>query len=221
MRNIVSRGNTLPETAIILAVALMMMLGALQIALYGFGQASADGAAFVASNSFANGGATPEPMAASVFPGIAQNNIVLSTPRPGVVIGTATTTMPGLAFVPGMPSSLPIAGADIEPLTSTAQGGPPPPFTFSVKANLKNYCTPTSLCPYPAQHCMYLAQALDNSGNGKNGQFSEWYYHANTFASVSWPRQRPSSIAGSNLDPGVPGSTENTIYSWDASVTTC
>lgn len=220
MRIIVSRGNTLPETAIILAVALMMMLGALQIALYGFGQASADGAAFVASNSFANGGATPAPMAASVFPGIGQNNIQLY-PRQGVVIGTATTTMPGLAFVPGMPSSLTIAGADIEPVTSTAQGGPPPPFTFSVKANLKNYCSPTSLCPYPAQYCMYLAQTLDNSGNGKNGQFSEWYYHADTFASINWPPKRPSSIAGTNLDPSTPGSTENTIYSWDASAPSC
>jgi hypothetical protein len=224
MKHDVMRGNTLPETAIMLTVALMMMLGALQIALYGFGQVSADGAAFVASNSAANGGTSPGPLAAAVFPGIAQSNISLSTPRPGVIIGQATTTMPGLAFVPGMPSSLTISGADIEPYTPTAQGGTPPPYQFSVSANLNNYCAPNGACTYPAPHCMYFAQTIDYTGNGKNGRFSEWYYHADTFSSIGWPSQRPASyqaIAGTNLDPYTAGTTENTIYSWDAGAPTC
>ncbi|MDQ2872649.1 MAG: hypothetical protein M3R35_05940 [Candidatus Eremiobacteraeota bacterium] len=207
-----------------LSVALMMMLGALQIGLYGFGQISADGAAFVAANAAANGATSPVSLASSVFPGIAANSISVSTPRPGVVIGQASTTMPGLAFVPGMPNMLKIAGADIEPYTPTSQGATPPPYSFAVNANLNDYCPANSSCStYPATHCMYLAQAIDYSGNGKNGRFSEWYYHASTFASVNFPTSRPNgytAIAGSNLDPNQSGSVENTIYGWDAG-TTC
>jgi hypothetical protein len=205
-----------------LAVALLMMLGALQIGLYGFGQTSADGAAFVASNAAANGVTAPTALAASVFPGIAAGDISIATPRPGVVIGQASVKMPGLAFVPGMPASLTIAGADIEPYTPTAQGNAPPQYAFGVNANLNNYCDPTTSCIYPAAHCAYLAQAINYSGNGKNGRFQEWYDHAGTYSSVSFPSSRPNgyaAIRGTDLDAYAAGTNENTIYSWDAGAT--
>ena len=206
------RAAALPETAIVLSFVLMVMYGAMQIALYGFAQASADGAAFVAANAVANNSSKdPATLGAATFPGVKPGAI--STKLQGnTVIAQASTTMPGLPLVPGMPSSLTISGSDIEAnapgKTTTAN------FSFGATANLNNYCQAGYACAFPATYAMHLAQNLDYSGNGKNGVFEEWYCHVNTYGTVSFPSTRPAR--GPAWDPANPASgAEYTIYQWD------
>ncbi|GAC1656912.1 MAG: hypothetical protein NVS9B12_08770 [Vulcanimicrobiaceae bacterium] len=207
------RANALPETALSLSLVLMLLYGSIQVALYGFGQVSADGAAFVAANAVTNNSSAPAAAAAAIFPGIAQSNISTSTSQPNVVVAQASTKMPGLPFVPGMPGTLQISGADIEAYT----GGSKTPinFAFASNANLNNYCPYQHTCVFPSTYAVHLAQNLDYSGNGKNGVFEEWYCHVNTYGSVSFPAQRPAPSA--SWDPSNPGSgAEYTIYQWDS-----
>lgn len=209
-----SRASALPETAIVISVVLMLMLGAMQVALYGYAQVSADGAAFVAANAVSNSSPTaPATLAASVFPGIAAANI--STKLQGnVVVSQATTKVAGLAFAPGMPSSLVISGADIE-ANAPSKSGMPANFSFGATANLNNYCPGGYTCTFPTTYAMHLAQNLDYSGNGHNGVFEEWYCHNSTYSSVSFPSSRPAP--GPNWDPANPASgAEYTIYQWDS-----
>ena len=208
------RASVLPETAMVIGVILMLLYGSMQIALYGFGQVSADGAAFVAANAVADNSKTaPAVLAATLFPGIAQGNISTNTSQPNVVIAQASTNMPGLPFVPGMPQSLGMSGADIEPYTAGSKA--PMNFAFSSTANLNNYCPYQHTCVLPSTYPMHLAQNLDYSGNGKNGVFEEWYCHVNTYGSVSFPANRPAPSAA--WDPSNPASgAEYTIYSWDS-----
>ncbi len=208
------RANVLPETALVLSLVLMLLYGSMQIALYGIGQVSADGAAFVAANAVRNGSATAPALAgASVFPDIAQRNISTSTSVPNVVIAQASTTMPGLPFVPGMPSTLNISGADIEAY-SPGRSKAPLDFAFSSAANLNNYCPYQHTCVFPSTYPVHLAQNLDYTGNGKNGAFEEWYCHVGVYGSVSFPSQRP--VASASWDPANPASrAEYTIYQWD------
>ncbi|MFN2529561.1 MAG: hypothetical protein ABR584_12685 [Candidatus Baltobacteraceae bacterium] len=207
------RANVLPETAMVIAVILMLLYGSMQIALYGFGQVSADGAAFVAANAVANSTKTsPIALAASLFPGISQSNISTNTSQKNVVISQASTTMPGLPFVPGMPASLPINGADIEPYSANSKT--PMSFAFAAAGNLNNYCPYQNNCVFPTTYAVHLAQNLDYSGQGKNGVFEEWYCHVNTYATVSFPAQRPAP--GPQWDPSNPASgAEYAIYQWD------
>lgn len=206
------RAAALPETAIVLSFVLMVMFGAMQIALYGFAQASADGAAFVAANAVAdNSSHDPAILGSATFPGVKASAI--STKLQGnTVVAQASTTMPGLPFVPGMPSSLTISGADIEanaPGKSTTAN-----FAFGATANLNNYCQAGYTCALPASHAMHLAQNLDYSGNGKNGVFEEWYCHVNTFGAVAFPSTRPTP--GPAWDSANPASgAEYSIYQWD------
>jgi hypothetical protein len=208
------RASVLPETAMVISVILMLLYGSMQIALYGFGQVSADGAAFVAANAVSNKSAVaPATLAASIFPGIAASNISTNTSAPNVVVAQASSSMPGLPFVPGMPSSFTMSGADIEPYT--AQSKTPLNFSFSSNANLNNYCPYQHTCVFPSSYAIHLAQNLDYSGNGKNGVFEEWYCHVNTYGSVSFPSQRPAP--GPQWDPANPASgPEYAIYGWDS-----
>lgn len=208
-----ARAAVLPEMAIVISVVLMLMFGAMEIALYGYAQVSADGAAFVAANAVSNNSPTaPATLGSAVFPGIAAANI--STKLQGAtVVAQATTTMPGLPFVPGMPQTLTISGADIE-ANAPVKNPTPANFAFASTANLNNYCPYAHTCVFPSTYAMHLAQNLDYSGNGKNGVFEEWYCHVSTYGSVSFPSTRPAP--GPAWDPSNPASgAEYTIYQWD------
>ncbi len=209
-----TRGSALPETAIVIAVVLLIICGSLQIALYGFGQVSADGAAFVTANSMADGGANGAALGASVFPGIAQANIVADTTQPSIITVKASTNLPGLPFVPGMPGTMTFTGADIEP-NAPPDPGAPQSYSFGVTANLNNYCPYQNNCVWPNTYPMHLASTIDYSGNGKNGAFAEWYCHQGVYGNVSFPASRPTP--GPTWNPADSRSgAEYTIYSWDS-----
>lgn len=208
------RGAALAETAVIISFTLLLMLGALQIALLGFGQISADGAAFVASLADSTGYANPQGLGASIFPGIEQSNISMSTAT-GAVVGTATMGVPGLGALPGLGSITSEQGDDIEPYTTLSQDQAPQPFTFAVDANLANFCVDGAQCT--SDHPMTLAQHINQSGNGINGQFTEWDCHQTAFQSLSFPSTLPTP--GPTWDITNSSSPEYTIYQWDSGAT--
>ena len=196
------------ETAVILSFALLLVLGALQIFLLGFGQISSDGAAFVAALAASTGYANPQGLGASIFPGINQVNITTNASG-GTVVAKASIGVPGLGALPGLGSLTTEQGADIEPYSSTSQS--PQPFTFAVAANLANFCSNGESCS--SNYSMTLAQHLNQFGNGVNGQFEEWGCHARVYASLGFPASLPTP--GPTWDVTNPGSSENTIYAWD------
>ncbi|HET7815142.1 MAG TPA: TadE family protein [Candidatus Baltobacteraceae bacterium] len=213
-----SRGAALVETALSVSLVLMLVLGTAQMALIGYNQISADGAAFIASHTAAaDPSASPDAVAHSVF-----NNIPASAVTPSPASGMAqysvSKSIPGFSLIPGLSQQYTIGGGD----TELAPSPPPtsgPVYAISFNATLYNYCMPSAVCSFPQTYSMYLAQKLLPYGNGVNGEFQEWGCHAGYFDNLAkdFPSSMPLSItSGSALDPSSAGSDENTVYSWDS-----
>jgi len=209
------RGAAMAETAVIVSFALLLVLGALQIFLLGFGQISSDGASFLAAIAASAGYANPQGLGASIFPGIKQVNITTNIGG-GTVVGQASIGVPGLGAIPGLGSLTTEQGADIEPYTSLSQGLGPQPFTFAVTANLANFCSDGVSCS--SNYAMTLAQHINPSGSGVNGQFQEWNCHGIAYAALVFPLILPTP--GPTWDATNAASYEHTIYAWDTG-TTC
>ena len=205
------------EMAVIVSFALLVVLGALQIFLLGFGQMSSDGAAFVASLAASTGYANPQGLSASIFPGIKQANISIdTTTSTGVAIGKATTSIPGIGSLPGLAALTTEQGSDIEPYTTISQHVKPEVFSFGVDANLANYCINGTSCA--STHSMTLAQHLKYIAMGPNGQFEEWYCHQTAYQGLAFPSALPTP--GPTWDVNNAASREYKIYHWDTG-TTC
>jgi hypothetical protein len=198
------------ETAVIVSFALLLLLGALQIFLLGFGQISSDGASFVAALAASTGYANPQGLGSTIFPGIKEVNITTNAGG-GTVVAKASIGVPGLGAMPGLGALTTEQGADIEPYTTLSQGIGPQLFTFAVTANLSNYCSDGTMCT--SNYAMTLAQHLSQYGNGTNGQFEEWGCHATVYASLAFPATLPTP--GPTWDVNNSGSSEHTIYAWD------
>lgn len=215
-----TRGAALPETALVLGLSLVLMLGAVQSTILGYSQVSADGAAFVAAHSTAiNSSASGSSVVASVFPNFSPDSVNVSAGT-GTQQATISKTVDGFIMIPGLASSYQLNGADTEfaPDGSTQA---PHDFTFGIDATLNNYCTTAGSC---APRSIYLAQYVDtqSGSNGWNGPFAEWRCHQQYYASVNWPSQRPAGgLAGSAYDPESPKSLEYPIYQWDAGSHAC
>lgn len=212
-----TRGAVMVETALTVGLSLLLVLATAQMALIGYSQLSADGAAYVAARAgVVDPSASPASVAHSVFSGIAASNIQ-ATPGTQTYQTTVKQSVPGFSLLPGVASTYTVSGADVE----FAPSPPPnntPAFSFGANATLFNYCT-GSPCVLPSNHGMYLAQNLTSGGNGKNGQFAEWYCHDGYFDSLlkAFPSTRPQYgiTPGSSLDMNSSGTTEHEIYSWD------
>ena len=86
------RGSALPETAITISVVLLLMLGAIRVALLGYLQLSADGAAYLASHEYTlqnirtqimgSSSLNPAAAAATAFPAIAASDITAANMSP-------------------------------------------------------------------------------------------------------------------------------------------
>lgn len=221
-------GTALPETALTIGLALLLVLGAAQMALIGYTQISADGAAFVAAHTQAqNPNANGQTTATSVFSAIGSSNFDNPTPAASMVPESVTKSIAGFPLMPGLASSYTVTGKDLE-YAPDAAGATPAPYSFGATAYLHNYCVSnTSSCSLPSKYSVYLAQGVGNgNGNGSNGIFSEWRCHQQYYAKLNWAQMSYpdgySAIAGSKVyDPLTNNSIENSIYSWDSGTNVC
>lgn len=216
------RGTALPETALTIGLSLLLVLGAAQMALLGYTQISADGAAFVAAHTEAeNPSANGVNAATNVFSQFSSSNFSNPSPSPALVPMSVSKAMGGFSLMPGLASSYTMTGKDVE-YAPAGGAATPAPFSFSIpNETLLNYCDPHGNCFLPSNYTMYLSQGVGNgNGNGANGIFSEWRCHQRYYAKVNWPNTRPqggySAIKGDKvLDPYSNSSIEGTIYGWD------
>lgn len=186
-----SRGTAMVETAIVLSTVLLILFGTMQIAIWGYSQATTEGAAFIgahaASINSSGTQSTDQTYGLSVanlaFPKVGSSQFVLTYPtaQPNAIQAIVTNdAVAGLFFVPHTKTNVEVRGGDIEPIlsnnsnTGTTSGG------VGVQAIMTNYCffqtkgkTTTSPCQ---SRSIYIAQYDDiyGKGNGKNGQFAEW-----------------------------------------------
>lgn len=223
-----TRGTALPETALTIGLALLLVLGAAQMTLIGYTQISADGAAFVAAHTQAqNPSANGQTTATSVFSNFDTSNFDNPTPASSMVPMSVTKSIAGFPLMPGLASSYSVTGKDME-YAPDAAGATPAPYEFSATAYLHNYCVSNSAsCSLPSQYQIYLAQGVGNgNGNGSNGIFSEWRCHQQYYAKLNWSQMKYpdgySAIQGDKTyDPLASNSTENNIYGWDSGSHAC
>jgi hypothetical protein len=211
------RGSVLPETALMLSVALLIVLGSAQVAIIGYSQVSADGAAFVAAHARSvNTSVNVTTAVATAFPQLAPSSVT-ATPGAGLLQqGVVTKSVGGFLLLPGAASSYALTGADMEFAPSATIT--PAPFSYGASATLANYCPSSGGCVLPSTYSVYLSQFVDTSGNGNgwNGTFAEWRCHQQYYASLNFPAQRPTGgLKGSIYDENNPKGVEAPIYAWD------
>lgn len=200
-------------------MVLLLLFGSVQLAIIGFYQSMSDGAAFVAAHAQSLSGSGPQ-VAATVFPQVKSSDVTITNPTTSTVEAAVAKSTLGLLLVPGAATSVDVNGADIEPQISTVFATPAP-YQFSVTSNLTNWCAnewrgaTCSTFPSPTTYAVYLAQTVNNQGNGQgwNGPFAEWRCHQQYFASVNFPNALPTP--GATWDVTNKQSPENPIYSWD------
>lgn len=236
------RGVALPETAMIIGMALMLIFGIAELALLGFAQAQVEGAAFVAAHSAAiNSSGDPATdktyamsILASPFPQVRASDVDLTYPAsaPGTIQAVVSKNPIVLSFpggaemVAGGGTPVNVTGIDMEP-ASVPSPGATPVSAIAVQATLQNYCAPVA--KYGAASCvsrsLYLSQydILTGSGNGANGQFAEWNCRYKLFPNapsnkVTYPNTMPSDGGpGSQWDPSSSSFNEKSLYAFDTS----
>ena len=207
------RGVALPETALMIGLALLLILGAAQLAILSVTQLSADGGAFVAAHMLAEE-PTSSPLATvqGIFPGIKAGNLSASNAGPNLEQATVTTSAGGFSL-PGFPSSFSITGSDLE-IAPASVDAAAQTYTFGATAQLLNWCPYQTSCTFPSLRSIYIAHQLSTGGNGVNGQFSEWICHANYLGTITFPANRPTP--GPKWNPlNTQSGAEYTVYSWD------
>jgi hypothetical protein len=197
-----------------IGLALMLILGATQVAILSVTQLSADGGAFVAAHMLA-AEPTSSPLATvqSIFPGIKAGNLSASNAGANLEQATVTTSAGGFSL-PGFPSSFPITGSDLE-VAPAAVDIAAQTYTFGATAQLLNWCPYLqNNCTYPSVRSIYIAHTLSTGGNGVNGQFAEWSCHSSKLATLSFPANLPTP--GPRWDPlDTRSGSEYDVYSWD------
>lgn len=227
MKNARTRGAAMAETALTVGLSLLLVLGAAQMALLGYTQISADGAAFIAAHTQAqNPSANGITAATGVFSQFSSSNFSTPSPSPSMQPMTVSKSLSGFSLMPGLASTYTVTGKDVE-YSPAGGAATPAPFSFANTATLLNYCDPHGNCTLPSTtYTMYLAQGVGNgNGNGANGIFSEWRCHQRAYAGLNWgayPQGGYNAIKGDKtFDPYTNGSTENTIYGWDSGTHKC
>lgn len=220
-----ARGAAMVETALSVGLSLLLVLGAAQMALIGYTQISADGAAFIAAHTVAqNSSANGTNAATQVFSNMEADDFSSPSPAPVLDPVLVQKNVAGFALIPGVASSYQIAGKDLEYAPANA-GSTPWGFQFGIKAYLYNVCS-TSDCPLPSNFQIYLAQSVQSgNGNGANGQFAEWRCHQRYLAKIGhdFPNSYPSYngngytayVQGTQLDAFKNNTDENSVYGWD------
>lgn len=210
------RGSTLPETAMMLAISLLLLLGILQLGIIGWTQSSAQAAAFVAAHAISidpqgsqsGDQALAQSVIASPFPNVLPGDLNVSYPNGASVQVTVDKAPGGLLMVPNSAAAVAVRGVDIEPVYLSTPSSLSP---FAVSARLKNYCTGAGSCN--ANYSLYIAQYddLNGTGNGKNGQFGEWKCRPGLY--YNFPNSMPAKSA--QYDPASPTFVEKQLYAFD------
>lgn len=232
------RGAAMLETAIVLSMVLVIILGAMQLAIAGYTQAVSEGAAFIGAHSASitspPGGQTYAlSVAQTGFPNVDGTVLTLSTPQPNAIQVIVDQNAGGLMLVPGANAHIRAVGGDIEPILANNANTIATSSGFAIQASMVNYCifqnANKTNC---SARTIYLAQFdnIDGNGNGKNGQFAEWNCRPGLFEAFggSYFRTNYTQMVGgfgTGYDPGsrtfgsVPGynSSEASLYSFDTS----
>lgn len=221
-----TRGAVMVETALTVGIALLIVLGAAQMALIGYTQISADGAAFLAAHLQASDpNANAVNATTKVFSQFNSGNFTTPSPAPQLDPSVVSTVVSGFSLIPGLASSYTVTGKDVE---YQAAGANATASSYAFDLNntmLHNYCDPgsSSASCTPSNRCIYLAQSIGTgNGNGANGQFAEWRAHQRVFARLaqSFKAATPTSngysdIQKTNLDANFNSSDEAAVSNWD------
>lgn len=231
------RGAAMIETAIVLSMVLVIILGAMQLAMAGYYQATSEGAAFIGAHAASinsNGQAADQTYGYSVaqkgFPGLPASKFTLTNPQTNFIQVIVDQNAGGLMLVPGANKNIRTVAGDIEPIlanilpnTGSTNSG------FAVQASLVNYCVfQNANRTNCSSRTIYLAQFdnIDGNGNGKNGQFAEWNCRPTYFEPYGggyFPTVYPATagVWKSIYDPGSTnfgnGYQEANLYSFDTS----
>jgi hypothetical protein len=224
MRSI--RGAALVETALSVSVSLLIVLGAGQMALLGYTQIAADGAAFVASHAAAsNPGGNSITTAQSVFKQFSTSNFTTPSPQPNFDPTLVQKSVAGFSLMPGLASSYSVAGKSIEYQANNAGSGATMYLFDANNSYLLNYCAPPGdSCSFPTTYGITLLASTDinMNGNGNNGPFAAWRCHQKIYAKLAQqftkysPGNGYTDIQGSDLDVNKNNTDENVVYSWDS-----
>lgn len=219
------RGTALAETALVVAMALVIVFNGLQLALIGFYQLHADAVAFTAARYVAQGGTTGGYLTAGFFPPALSLN---ATQAGSIVTASATATLPGLFLIPNAPASVPIQGQDIETAAGTSTSTLQPFSISESNTGLTNYYA-GSAATTPSAHMICLAHTINvnGNGNGGNGAFAIFQSHADIFSKLanSFPSSVPASpsptydLANTSNGQNAQDPSEVTIYGkngWDS-----
>jgi len=222
-----SRGAVMVETALTIGISLLVVLGSGQMALIGYTQLSADGAAFIAAHTAAsNPNANNMSAARSVFKNVDVGDFSTPSPQPKLDPILVSKVVGGFSLVPGLASSYPVLGKDVE-YQAAAANATASSYAFDTNNSvLHNYCAPGNSCVI-SNLCIYLASSIGTgNGNGANGQFAEWRAHQRIFARLAQSFKGAAPAAGgyaniqkTNLDVNSKSSDESTVYGWDKGLT--
>jgi len=142
------RGNALPETSLLVSVSMLLLFGAVQEAIFGFDQVTADGATFMASQkSVAMKGsgaglADAQKVISLIFPRVPQSTVSIATSSSGQpLFETSVLESVHPLGVPGvwMPNDVTIQSREVEPGVASGNAGVPSLCFADVGAN----ATPT------------------------------------------------------------------------------
>jgi Flp pilus assembly protein TadG len=217
-----TRGNALPETAMVMAFISMVLLGAVRLAIVGYTQAQADGATFVAAHALARDSSATNTTVNAIVKGIFPS--VSTTGSPSLSMNTANgqtyadyePTL-NLSLVPGVTASIKIRSHAVEAQLPAAQITSGSTNISVPLVTLQNYVNGTipGVNGTTASYQFYVAQYVDASGNGKNGRFGEWYCHYTAYSNLV--SDLPSVYPGSSYTmSGALTNDEKTIYKWDS-----
>jgi hypothetical protein len=237
------RGNALPETALTLSLVLLVFLGLIELAMIGFVQAEADGAAFVAAHAaaMANSASAQATRGAAhaggIFSFIPSGNISVTTGTSGGPNGTGEVVGSSFRLTAGLfsGSNVTLRSHVVEPVVSAPYDPSSSNLTI-VQALLPNCISVNPATPNCSQsvalagfdpgnttnpyhnfdcHATYY-KALTNGTNGTTRGATPWpqNYQVGTNGSINWPAVRASGIY---LDSaGNLGTALAPIYNWDS-----
>lgn len=189
------RGTALAETALVVGFALVVVFNAFELALLGFNQLHADGAAFLGARVQALSGSSTTAQSTTNAALPPATTLVFSTPA-GFSQAIATRTSPGLLMIPGMSGSFSVRGQGLEPIPTASTS---PIYAFAApNTSLVNYYAQgvADSASTPGTRAIFLSQTIDAATT--SDVFHQWREHQRCYASISFPAAYSATQTSSN-----------------------